>query len=166
MSLIENLERSNWREFLVGVCTTTLEVLEHDRFRRVGSSVDDMRAWLCRGGISHARLRLEQQAMDRDFAEEHRAQILAAFDEFVLQNLPSILRLTASGVIPGPKDLTVRTGLPTAADVAECLSRMAAGERPFEEWMRAHGQTDADIAAVYAVIDEWLALRSRKSTLN
>ena len=166
MSLIEHLEGPNWQQILVGVCSTTLEVLEHDRFRTVGSSVDDLRAWMCRGGIPYARLRLDEQAKDRCFTDEHRTEIIAAFDEFVRQNLSTVLRLTASGVIPAPKGLTVRTDLPTAADVSECLSRLAAGERPFEDWMRAHGGSDADIATVYAIIDDWLTSQSRGSTLN
>ncbi len=51
MSLIENLDRPSWREFLAGTFATTLNVLEQDRYRLVGSSVDDLRAWLCAGGL-------------------------------------------------------------------------------------------------------------------
>ena len=33
---------------------------------------------------------------------------------------------------------------------------MMKGERPFEEWMYAHGRSDEEIAEVYGVIDGWL----------
>ena len=34
---------------------------------------------------------------------------------------------------------------------------MAAGERPFEDWMRQNGRSDEDIAVVYTFVDHWLA---------
>ena len=33
---------------------------------------------------------------------------------------------------------------------------MIAGERPFEDWMHAHGRSDEEIAEIYQLIDEWL----------
>ncbi len=43
MALIENLEREGWEEFLRNCFQYTLQVLREDRFRSVGSSVDDLR---------------------------------------------------------------------------------------------------------------------------
>ena len=47
----------------------------------------------------------------------------------------------------------------------DCLERIAHGERPFEDWMRAQGRSEAEILAVYALIDEWLGgiRRARES---
>ena len=44
MALIEHLEQDNWQDFLRGSFEYTLEVLKNDRFRSVGSSVDDLRS--------------------------------------------------------------------------------------------------------------------------
>lgn len=41
-------------------------------------------------------------------------------------------------------------------DFTDLLRRTLAGERPFEEWIHAHGHSDAEIAEVYGVIDGWL----------
>ena len=38
----------------------------------------------------------------------------------------------------------------------DLLSRMVAGERPFEDWMHAHGRSDEEIQEVYKAVDEWL----------
>jgi hypothetical protein len=46
------------------------------------------------------------------------------------------------------------------------LARMAGGERPFEDWMREHGHGEEDIAAVYALIDDWLARPREDRTLH
>lgn len=52
MSLIEHLEHDGWEEFFRGSFGYALEVMKHDRFRSVGSSVDDLRIWLAREGSS------------------------------------------------------------------------------------------------------------------
>lgn len=57
MALIENLERDNWQEFFRGAFEYTLYILENDRFRSVGSSVDDLRSWLAGGGVSRVKFR-------------------------------------------------------------------------------------------------------------
>ena len=46
MALIENLDKGDWREFLGSMFGYTLDVLQNDRHRSVGSAVDDLRAWL------------------------------------------------------------------------------------------------------------------------
>jgi len=164
MSLIEQLERPSWREFLTSTFAYTLDILENDRHRWAGSSVDDLRAWLCMGGVPHARMRLGDQARERRLSAEHQAELIAMFDALVEQHRPQILRLAGGGVIPAPFD--PHAGLPTGLDILDCLARMAAGERPFEDWMRRNGRSEEDIAVVYAVIDGWLARQRGDRTSN
>jgi hypothetical protein len=38
----------------------------------------------------------------------------------------------------------------------DLLNQILAGERPFEDWMHAHGRSDEEIAEVYRLIDQWL----------
>ena len=42
MALIEQLEQDDWKKFFSKMFEYTLWVLRHDRFRHVGSSVDDL----------------------------------------------------------------------------------------------------------------------------
>lgn len=160
MSLIEHLEGPGWQESLARTFACTLDILETDRHRLAGSSVDDMRAWLCVGGVSHARARLGEQARLRRLSTDRQAELIAAFDALVDRHRPQILRLASRGVIPAPVARELPAGFPTELDVADCLARLAAGERPFEEWMRRNGRSEEDIAVVYALVDRWLA-RSR-----
>jgi hypothetical protein len=44
----------------------------------------------------------------------------------------------------------------TEPQFEDLWSRILAGERPFEDWMHAHGRSDEEIAEVYRLIDEWL----------
>jgi hypothetical protein len=166
MSLIEHLEGPGWQESLARTFAVTLDILETDPYRLAGSSVDDMRAWLRVGGVSHARMRLGEQATLRQLSTDHQAQLVAAFDALVGRHRPQILRLAVRGVIPAPVARELPAGFPTELDVADCLARMAAGERPFEDWMRANGRGEADIAAVYALIDVWLAHPRGDRTMN
>lgn len=166
MSLIEHLEGPGWQEFLARTFAATLDVLETDPYRLVGSSMDDLRAWLRVGGVSHARMRLGEQAMLRRLSTDHQGQLIAAFDALVDQHRPQILRLAGGGVIPAPVARELPAGFPTELDVADCLARMAAGERPFEDWMRRTGHSEDDIAVVYALVDRWLARPGGGRTLN
>ena len=50
MALIEHMGHDTWEETLRRFFEYTLDVLKHDRFRSVGSSVDDLRSWLTGGG--------------------------------------------------------------------------------------------------------------------
>lgn len=61
MALIEHLERDDWEEFFRNSFGYALHVLKHDRFRSAGSSVDDLRSWLARGGIAKVREHLSRQ---------------------------------------------------------------------------------------------------------
>ena len=51
MSLIERLGSEEWPTVVRSVFELTLDILQHDPFRSVGSSVDDMGAWLTSGGV-------------------------------------------------------------------------------------------------------------------
>ena len=52
MALIENLEREGWEEFLRNCFRQTLDLLQDDRYRFAGSSVDDLKSWLTAGKAS------------------------------------------------------------------------------------------------------------------
>jgi hypothetical protein len=67
MALIEHLERDDWENFLRQSFAYTLEVLKNDRFRPVGSAVDDLRSWLVAGGIRGVQERLNYQMEMRRF---------------------------------------------------------------------------------------------------
>ncbi|MBK9754141.1 MAG: hypothetical protein IPO88_11655 [Nannocystis sp.] len=166
MSLIEHLEGPTWREFLSRTFSYTLDVLETDPHQWVGSSVDDLRTWLRTGSVPHARMRLGDQARERRLSTDHQAELIAAFDALVEQHRPQLFRLAGSGVIPAPVARQLHAGFPTELDVLDCLARMAAGERPFEGWMRQNGRSEEDIAVVYAAIDGWLAHQRGDRTLN
>ena len=57
----------------------------------------------------------------------------------------------------GCERVTGKSGMrPSATDVQDLLGRMLAGERPFEEWMHAHGRSDEETAEIYRLIDQWL----------
>jgi hypothetical protein len=43
--------------------------------------------------------------------------------------------------------------------LVDLLNRILAGERPFEDWMRAQGHSDQDIAETYQIVDRWLIER-------
>jgi len=55
MALIENLEQDNWQHMLRMFFNATLDILKTDPDASVGSSVDDLRAWLRTGGINRVR---------------------------------------------------------------------------------------------------------------
>ncbi len=158
MSLIENLDGPGWKNFLAGVFATTLDVLDGDAHRWAGSSVDDLRTWLRTGGLAHARGRLDEQAIRRGFSSEHRVEILHAFDELVVRHRARLVRLAVRGVLAASSATApLRIELPRGVDVEDLLARAAVGERPFDAWIRANGHTEAEIAAVYEIIDAWLA---------
>ena len=154
MALIEHLEREGWREFLEETFRYVLEVLKEDRHRHLGSSGDDLRAWLATGGVGRVRHRLEEQMTRRGLPPSRQAEVKEVIEALVRENRAPLLELTAAGIIPGQE--RDGAGGVTAADVRECLDRLMKGERPFEEWMYAHGHSDEEIAEIYGVIDRWL----------
>jgi hypothetical protein len=158
MSLIEHLDGPGWRDFLGRIFATTLAVLEGDAHRWAGSSVDDLRTWLRTGGLGSARRRLDEQSTLRGFSDEHRAQIATAFDELIAQHRSRLVRLAVRGILVASTGETrPQVEFPRGTDVEECLLRIALGERPLDASMRAIGRSEAEIAAVYEIIDAWLA---------
>ena len=156
MALIENLEGDGWEEFFRGSFRYALEVMKHDRFRPVGSSVDDLRSWLARGGIARVREHLNKQMEMRRFSPSRRAAVNDCLDQLVRENRGALLDLTADRVIPASRLEWIDACGVSETDFRDLLSRMIAGERPFEDWMHAHGRSDEEIAEVYKLIDEWL----------
>lgn len=72
------------------------------------------------------------------------------------ENRRSLLALTRAGIVPATVQEDLETCGLSATDVQELLGRMLAGERPFEEWMHAHGRSDEETAEIYRLIDQWL----------
>jgi len=83
----------------------------------------------------------------------------------VLKNEPfrsnrhRLLDLMAEGVLAATKQQWLSACGFTESDLEDLWRRMLAGERPFEDWMHAHGRSDEEIAEVYRRIDEWLMQR-------
>lgn len=156
MALIENLERNNWEDFFRECFEYALYVLKNDRFRSVGSSVDDLRSWLGLGGISRVREALNNQMEMRRFSPAKKAAINEFLEQLVRDNRRQLLELMAEGILPPTKqDLLSACGL-SGVQFEDLLTRILAGERPFEDWMHAHGHSDEEIAEVYGKIDDWL----------
>ena len=159
MALIEHLEDERWEGFFRNTFRYALEVMKHDRFRSVGSSADDVRSWLARGGVARVRERLNEQMEMRRFSPSRAAAVNECLDRLVQENRLALLDLVADGVIPAGGQAPIDACDASETYVRDLLSRMMAGERPFEDWMRAHGRSDEEIAEVYKLIDEWLMQR-------
>ena len=156
MALIEHLERDGWEEFLRDIFRYTLDVLKNDRIRSVGSSVDDLRSWLAAGGVARARECLDEQMDRRGFTPCRKSAVDGCFERLVRENRDALLRLTAEGIVPAPTPERLDACGVSEQDIQDLFSRMLAGERPFEDWMHAHGHSDEEIAEIYRMIDRWL----------
>ena len=75
MALIENLEHEGWEKFLRDSFRYALEVLKNDRFRSVGSSVDDLKSWLTAGGVARVSEHLNKQMEMRRFPLSRKSAI-------------------------------------------------------------------------------------------
>ena len=100
MALIEHLERDNWREFLRDTFKYTLDVLNNDRFRSVGSAADDLRSWLVAGGLPRVKEHLNRQMEMRRFSEACRAEVHQFLEQLARENRGLLLELTVKGVLP------------------------------------------------------------------
>ncbi len=100
MSLIENLERDGWQDFFQNSFRYTLRILEEDRFRQVGSSVDDLRSWLTAGGVARVRRHLDEQMEMRRFSPARTAAVINYLERLVQENQGALLELIAEGIIP------------------------------------------------------------------
>lgn len=156
MVLIENLEREGWEDFLRNCFRFTLEVLREDRFRSLGSSADDLRSWLTAGGVARVRYHLGEQMRRHGLSAERQAGINMYIDDRVEQHRVALFDLMAKGIILG----STQEGLAgcgfSEEQFGELIDRLARGERPFEEWMYAHGPSQEDVAEIYHAIDTWL----------
>lgn len=157
MALIEHLERDNWEEFLSGSFEYALDVLKNDRFRSVGSAVDDLRSWLARGGMSRVKEHLNDQMEMRQFSIERRQAVNNLLDRLGKSNRDKLLALMADGTIAAPESEWLTTWGVSADQFQDALNRILAGERPFEDWMYSHGRSEEEVAEIYRIIDEWLA---------
>ena len=138
MALIENLERKDWREFLGDVFRYVLDVLQEDRHRPLGSSGDDLRAWLTIGGVGRVRHHLKDQMNRCGFPPSRQAEVMEAIEGLVRENRQTLVDLMAKGIVPVHDRAPGGAERVTSADVRTFLGRIMKGERPFEEWMYAH----------------------------
>ncbi|HIE01795.1 MAG TPA: hypothetical protein EYP59_16165 [Thiotrichaceae bacterium] len=150
MALIENLEHDGWQEFFGNSFRYALDVLKNDRFQRVGSSVDDLKSWLAAGGIARVREHLNNQMEMRGFPTVRKAAINDYLEQLVQENRGALLDLMLEGIVPTTKPDFLES------EFQDILTRIIKGERPFEDWMHAHGHSDEEIASIYRVIDQWL----------
>ncbi len=156
MALIEHLEQDNWQDFLRRSFEYTLDVLKNDRFRSVGSSVDDLRSWLARGGIKRVKEHLNNQMDMRCFSPTRKAAVNAFLEQLVRENRRQLLDLMTEGLLPPTKEEWLSACGLSELQFEDLLNRILAGERPFEDWMHAHSHSDKEIAEVYRLIDQWL----------
>jgi hypothetical protein len=156
MALIENLEHDDWQQFLGNCFCYALEVLSEDRHRPVGSSVDDLKSWLAAGGIARVREHLNEQMEMRRFSADRKTAVNDYLEQLVRENRGALLRLMADGIVAATRQEWLASGGLRELDFQSVLERIVAGERPFEEWMHAHGHSDEEIAQIYRVIDRWL----------
>jgi len=159
MALIENLESDDWEEVLRRNFEYTLEILKKDRFRTVSSSVDDLRSWLAAGGVSRVKEHLNDQMEMRRFPSTKRAAVIDFLDELVRENRHRLLDLMAQNVLVATKQEWLSACGLSELETEDLWRRILAGERPFEDWMHAHGHSDEEIAEIYRLIDQWLMQR-------
>ena len=156
MSLIEHLDEQGWEEFLRSTFEYVLWVLRNDRFRSVGSAVDDLRSWLAAGGVERVRHHLEEQMERRRFPPSRRSAVNDCIERLVAENRFALLDLARTGIVPVGEREPFRLPDVSASEVEDLLGRMLAGERPFEDWMYAHGRSREEIAEIYRTVDRWL----------
>jgi len=156
MALIEYLESDDWREVLRRNFECTLEILKNDRFRTVSSAVDDLRGWLAAGGVRRVKEHLNHQMDMRRFPPAKQVAVQELLDQLARENRPRLLDLVAQGILGASEPEWLEACGLTQLPFEDLLQRILAGERPFEDWMHAHGRSDEEIAAVYRLIDEWL----------
>jgi len=156
MALIENLEQDNWQHMLRMFFNATLDILKTDPDASVGSSVDDLRAWLRTGGINRVRENLDRQMQARRFSNDKRADVMRFLDVLLQENRLRLVELAGQRALPASEQAMLSASGISQVDVRDLLSRIMQGERPFEDWMHQHGHSDEDIARVYQTIDAWL----------
>jgi len=156
MSLIEHMDREGWQEFLHNTFEYVLDVLKNDRHQSVGSAADDLRGWLARGGVGRVKEALTDQMNRQRYSSEKIETVNNYVDQLAIEYRQQLLDLTVNGEIPAAQQEWTAIEDLTVVNIGELLDRMLAGERPFEDWMYAHGHSVQDIAEVYQEIDRWL----------
>jgi hypothetical protein len=121
--------------------------------------VDDLISWLTAGGVNRVKEHLNDQMEIRRFPSAKKAAVNNLLDDLVRENRHRLLELMAQGVLVATKQQWLSAFGFTEPELEDLWSRMLAGERPFEDWMHAHGRSDEEIAEVYRLIDEWLMQR-------
>lgn len=154
MSFIEHLDADNWQQNFQLFFEGTLAVLEDDDpYQPIGSAMDDLRSWLCRGGVGRIRLMLADQMEMRGYPLSKQQAIMDFLPVLAHKNRARLLKLAHDKIIPLASALG---DFPIKVDADEMLERLAKGERPFEEWMYGQGHTAQEIAAIYRSIDKCL----------
>ena len=156
MALIENLEHEGWEKFFRDSFQYALEVLKNDRFRSVGSSVDDLRSWLTAGGVARVREHLNKQMEMRRFPLSRKSAVNDCIEHLVQENRGALLDLMRDGIVPATRQDQFEIHGLSEQDFQDILSRIIAGERPFEESMHVHVHSDEEIEEIYKIIDQWL----------
>ena len=162
MSLIEYLERNNWREVLRRSFEGAIILLQTNRFGRCSSAVDDIKSWLTSGGVSRVQLQLERQMKGRRLDKERQSEIRDFLEQLVQENQRSLLQLIADGIIPwNQADFLATMGI-AEAEFDAMWEHISAGGNFFETWMLANGYSQDKINQIYQIIDRWLV----KTELN
>jgi hypothetical protein len=111
---------------------------------------------LALGGISRVREALNKQMERRGFSPARKAAVNEFLEQLVRDNRSQLLELMAEEILPPiNQDWLSACGL-SGMQFEDLLRRILTGERPFEDWMHAHGHSDEEIAEVYGKIDRWL----------
>ncbi len=100
MALIEHLERDNWQQVFRNSFQYALEVLKTDRFRPVGSSVDDLKSWLAVGGVDRVRCHLKNQMEMCGLTADRKAEVNDCLEQLIQENQNTLLELMAAGIVP------------------------------------------------------------------
>ncbi len=153
-ALIEHLENDGWQTFFSEVLGFALWVLRNDRHRLLGSSADDLRAWLVAGGIPRIRHHLETGMEMREFPETRNMEVRKHINTLAVHHLPELIALALYRIIP-TSGVPVVGGV-SGAEIEDALRRILRRERPFEEWMNAHKRTYENVIEIYRDIDKWL----------
>ncbi|QTA82030.1 Uncharacterized protein dnl_43920 [Desulfonema limicola] len=156
MSLIEHIEREDWKDILRNNFEYALYVMKNDRHRHISSSADDLRSWLAYGGVNHVKKQFNRQMKRCRCTEEKISEVNNFFDQLAQENRSRILDLTAESILPETKQEWFSTYGLSETDVEDIFMRMLKGERPFEDWMYSHGYSNKEIQEIYNVVDNFL----------
>ncbi len=97
MSLIEHLGGAQGCEWLKRTIETTVSLLERDPFGYAGSSVDDLKGSLIKGGIARARSVVLDQARRAVFSDAEIARLANTFDQTVHTHRGRFLAFDSKG---------------------------------------------------------------------